>query len=298
MSTKDVQEWIADLVSGSRKTYAEILDGIVGTGKYNPDQAPRKYFQDMAKSTLCGLTTHSLVEWKGKLILFLGELHGNDSPCPSSANASNFFQSLMHVLTEDPDVALIYEGHDHMLKRDPRIIRRMVSKKYPFRVLNSPQSIVRSNDYLNIMRTIHVILLYASASNRRAQSLLKRMVCFDMREVLRMVSAWSRDAQDPERFQSSMDAVVEFIRTLKNVDTSDFQTQMERCTSPGACYKNIFIKAPDYYAASILASTKQKYVIVYGGKFHAENIPTLLPGSRFLARASCGDPNGSCSRPK
>ena len=297
MADTQTQRRLCELISGGRQSFDETIEGLVGSGTYQLNHSPREYLHLMSTTTLCGLNSHSLVEWNGKLILFCGELHGNARPCPVTTKASNFFQSMMHLFTECPQVALLYEGHKHMLRKDPSIIERMIKKGYPFKALSDPEAIIRYRDYLNVIRTIDVVLLYQPrGTNKRVDSLRSRLHAFDIREDRGMVSPWSSHKVTSESIRQSLDSARRFMKTIRNVNTAAFEQRAQQCTG-SSCYRDLFIETPDYLAASLIKSVPQKYVIVYGGAFHTEAVPKLLPGARVLRTASCRSGEGSCSVP-
>lgn len=290
----DGRSLLVNLVSRGRRSFDDIIRGLVGEGPYTI-RDPRAEMVHIARATLCGVLSHALVEWKGKTILFLGEFHGRTRPCPGNVRSSNFFHAIMHLMTESEEVALVYEGHEHMMKKRGSIIEKMAQKGYPFRALENPDTITRGADYLKAMRCLDVVLMYAKQT-ARVRSLRARMHRFDCRENLRMVSPWASSGKTDERMQSSMRKASEFLGTLKRADTGALRKKMATCNDEG-CYEEVFIETPDHVIVSMLSSLRERFVIVYGGEYHAINTrENLLPGARLLhsGRSSSSE---SCSRP-
>lgn len=279
---REMETYIAGLIGR-----ADYLEGLVGKGPYQIKD-PQAEMKLMAATNLCGANKVVLVKWRGKLILFIGEYHTNEQPCLMQ-KASNFFQSLMHLITESPTVELIYEGHRFMVTEDAEIVEKMASKpeKYPFHLLRDCLSIKKTAHYLDILRCIHSVLIH-SKKTPRVKSLLKRITAFDCREPI--MSDPNKRPSAQQRRKSLQAAIDTGIADASFVNRATRATTMHE-------YVNLFIEFPDHLAYRLLRDSQSESIAVYSGSDHIKGILRLMSDYEILS-VSASDGRLSCAIPQ
>lgn len=266
---------------------SDYIDGLVGKGPYQV-RDPMNHFNDMLSTPMCGVNAIVLVEWNGKIIMFDGEHHDNKGPCPINRKASNFFQAMMHVFTECPEVDMIYEGHKFMVDtKDPSILETMENLNYPFHLLHDCEAITQTTHYLDVLRCIHVALLH-SPQTPRVKSVLKRMKAFDCREPI-LKDPWKYP--DDETWKRSLRKAV-----ATNIADTDFAARARAAKSLGD-YTKLFIEFPDHLAVKLITKSSKRFIIVYCGADHVSGILKRLKGARVIKRSQASAGLVSCSMP-
>lgn len=295
------------------------------------DLQVRNYVTNVVKKyPVNGSNAITVLSFRNKPIVLLGEIHDNENRCKPSPKYDVLKHLVMKIMKENQNTVLIVEGFPESLAKPVSKLKANIEKYRHSEFLKCLQACdfqcqyTKGEGNLAILRLVKLLvhtshLVYPR--NKFVQTLNERIQYFDLRVDLDMKNPfvdWQKVASPVNYIRDSLRNIRQLPMHMHAIPFRPWQEEFEErvlhpflhranvlAKHPTAnAYTDFFIDLPDAMAVNLILCTlcQGRIPILYAGENHRRGVLSLLrkfsffPFMKVLAESQ--DPqDGSCSRP-